>query len=482
MFDLRSILYVIGLLMVPIGLSMLIPAFADALVGHPDRDVFLSSSLITLFFALVLILSNRGMTDSLHHKQAFLLTALAWIALPAVAATPIFLSELNLSFTDAYFEAMSGLTTTGSTVIEGLDTAPPGILLWRGLLQWLGGIGIIVMAVAILPMLKVGGMQLFKLEGSEASEKILPRAAELSGAITRLYIIISIACFLTLMLVGMSPFDALVHAMTTVSTGGFSTSDGSIGYFDSLWVDWVVIFFMIVGSLPFIIMLQFVRGRPAALYKDDQVRFFFGVIIMLTIAVTGWLVFFRDFSWVDSFRFGVFSIITVMTGTGFATIDYGAWGGFSMSLFFMVMFLGGCAGSTSCGVKIFRYQILLATLATEIKRLSMPHGVFITKFNGRPVNDEAVNSVMSFFFLFLVCYVTFAFLLSLTGLDFITAISGAGTALANVGPGLGEIIGPAGNFSSLPDSSKWILSMAMLTGRLELFTILVLFTPRFWQT
>ena len=325
-------------------------------------------------------------------------------------------------------------------------------------------------------------MQLFRMESSDNSEKILPRAAQLSGAISRLYVAISLACFIALMIAGMEPFDAMAHAMTTVATGGFSTSDGSVGNFDNAMVDWIIVTFMIIGSLPFVLYLQLIRGKPLALWRDDQVRFFIFVVLGLVLSVAGWLALFKDFSFSEALRYGAFNIISIMTGTGYATTDYGAWGGFSVSIFFMVMFIGGCAGSTSCGVKIFRYQILLATLKTEIKRLSMPHGVFLTKFNGRPVNDEALNSVMSFFFLFLVSYVILALLLSMTGLDFITAASGAGTALANVGPGLGDTIGPAGNFSTLPDSSKWILSFGMLLGRLELFTILVLFTPRFWRT
>lgn len=481
MFDLRPIFYVIGLLMVPLGISMLIPAAVDAVQDNPDQYVFLFSAAITLFFAFSFILANRDIREDLSLKQAFLLTTLSWLVLPAVGAIPLYLSEYNLSYTDAYFEAMSGLTTTGSTVISGLDTAPPGLLLWRALLQWLGGVGIIVMAVAILPMLKVGGMQLFRMESSDTSEKILPRAAQLSAGISWLYLVISLLCFIGLMVAGMGPFDAIIHAMTTISTGGFSTSDGSVGHFDNAMVDWVLILFMTIGSLPFVLMLQAVRGRPLAFWRDAQVRGNLFLLGFISLTISIWLYVHNEYDFANALRFGTFNIVSVMTGTGFASTDYSLWGNFPSTIFFMVMFIGGTAGSASCGVKTFRVLILLSSLRAQIKRISMPHGIFHTRFNGRPVSQEALNSVMSFFFLFVITYLVLVALVALTGVDFVTAASGVGTTISNVGPGLGETIGPASTFAELPDAAKWILSISMLLGRLELFTVLVLFSPRFWR-
>ena len=477
----RPILLVLGLLVATIGVGMLLPAAVDAAVDNPDWRVFFAASAVTTFIGVGVVLANRGTDDALNRRQAFLLTTLAWVIVPAFAALPFMFSDLRLSFTDAYFEAMSGITTTGSTVISGLDHAPPGILLWRALLQWLGGIGIVVMAVAVLPMLQVGGMQLFRMESSDTSEKILPRAASIAGALTGLYVGLSALCMLALMAAGLSAFDAMAHAMTTIATGGFSTSDGSIGSFDSVAVDSIVILFMLLGSLPFVLFLQVLRGRPMMLWRDGQVRAFAGFVVVLVTLVTLWLITFKDFSPGGALRYGAFNVISVMTGTGFSSTDYGQWGAFSISGFFLIMFIGGCAGSTSCGVKIFRFQVLFSTMATWVRALNRPHGVFVAHYNNRPIPDAVIGSVMSFLFLFLVCFMALAVALSVTGLDYVTALSGAGTALANVGPGLGEVIGPAGTFGPLPDTAKWLLSLGMLLGRLELFTVLVLLTPTFWR-
>ena len=460
---------------------MLIPSLVDWSFDHPDRNVFLASAALTLFAAISLIIPNRDIGDELNIKQAFLLTTLVWVVLPAFAALPFVFSELELSFTDSYFESMSGLTTTGSTIITGLDNAPPGILIWRALLQWLGGIGIIVMAVAVLPMLRIGGMQLFQMESSDTSEKILPRAAQVSGAVASLYLALSFICFIALVFAGLNPFDAAAHAMTTIATGGFSTSDQSIGHFNSAMVDGIITLFMIIGSLPFVLYLQVIRGRPLALWRDQQVQAFLGLLLMVIGVMVVWLMWKHGFDASYALRYASFNIVSILTGTGYTTTNFGAWGGFSVSLFFIIMFIGGCAGSTSCGIKIFRFQVLAETIKTQTSKLTRPNGVFKPKYNNRPLSDGVIASVMSFLFLFLLSFVVLSIALSFTGLDFITSLSGAGTALANVGPGLGHIIGPTGTFQPLPDNSKWILSFGMLLGRLELFTVLVLFTPSFWR-
>lgn len=479
--DLRPILYALGILVSMLGTGMAVPATVDLLSGHPGWPAFVIALAVTVTVGGMMALAARGTGDKLTLRQAFLLTALAWIVLPAFAAIPLAFSELGLSYTDAYFEAMSGLTTTGATVISGLDDAPPGLLMWRAILQWLGGIGIVVMAVAVLPMLQVGGMQLFRMESSDTSEKILPRAAQISVAILGLYLGLTALCTLCLILAGLNIFDAIAHAMTTIATGGFSTRDGSVGHFDNGAVDMIVLTFMIVGSMPFVLYLQALRGRPLALWRDEQARTFLAVILFLTAGTCLWLVVWLDFTPWQAFRFGSFNIVSIMTGTGYATTDYGAWGSFSLTLFFLVMLIGGCAGSTSCGIKIFRFQVLFKSLGCWLRAMVHPNGVFIPRYNGRPIAEDVQTSVMTFLVFFLGCMVILAFALALTGLDWMTAFSGAATAMANVGPGLGETIGPAGNFETLPDSAKWLLSFGMLLGRLELFTVLVMLMPSFWR-
>ncbi|WND03614.1 TrkH family potassium uptake protein [Temperatibacter marinus] len=482
MIDLRPILYAIGILVIFLGFGMLIPALVDVFMGNPDWLTFVSSAFVTLFVGAAFYLANKGTEQALNLKQAFLMTTALWVVLPFFAAFPLAFSELNLSFTDAYFEAMSGLTTTGSTVLTGLDSMPPGILLWRAILQWFGGIGIVVMAVAILPMLQVGGMQLFHMESSDTSDKILPRARQITSAIGGLYITFTAICALMLIIAGLTPFDAIAHAMTTIATGGFSTSDGSVGHFDSAFVDFIIILFMIVGSLPFVLYLQVLRGKPLAFWRDEQARTFLYIVAILVGIVTLWLIYFKGYGPFEALRYGSFNIISIMTGTGYATMDYGAWGTFSVTMFFCIMFIGGCAGSTSCGIKIFRFQVLFKNMKNWIGKSMHPNGIFIPRYNGAKISPDVTSSVMSFLAFFLICYMILAVLVALTGVDWVTAFSGAGTAIANVGPGLGDTIGPAGTFQTLPDSAKWILCAGMLLGRLELFTVLVLFSKTFWKS
>ncbi len=477
----RPVLLVLGILLTTLGAAMVIPALIDLSLDHPDWRVFTVSAGVTLFLGVGLWISHAGHQDDLTLRQAFLLTSLAWVVTVVFAAIPFTMGSLNLSYADAFFEAMSGLTTTGSTVIVGLDTASPGVLMWRALLQWLGGIGIIVMAIAILPMLQVGGMQLFHMESSDKSEKISPRMTQIVLSIAMLYVAISAACAMAYRAAGMSPFDAIAHAMTTVATGGFSTRDASIGHFDSASIDAIATVFMIAGSLPFVLYLLALRGKPGNLWRDPQVRLFFGIVAALVITMTLYQISNDIAAPLEALRYASFNIVSVLTGTGYATTDYGAWGPFAVTVFFFTMFIGGCAGSTSCGIKIFRLHVLWAVMASEIKRVMLPHGVFIPRFGGRPIASGVITSVTSFIFLFALLFGILSVALAHLGLDTLTAMSAAGTALANVGPGLGETIGPAGSFQPLPDLAKWLLAAAMLLGRLELFTVLVMFTRTFWR-
>lgn len=460
---------------------MSLPALVDATTGHADWQVFLASAGLTLFIGVSLILTMRGGDMAIGIREAFVLTIGSWLGVTLFASLPFAFAGLNLSFSDAFFEAMSGITTTGATVIIGLDDAPPGILLWRALLQWLGGIGIIVTAVAMLPMLKVGGMQLFRMESSDTSEKVLPRAAQISTAIGAIYFILTSICAIAYWAAGMPGFDAVAHAMTTIATGGFSTSDGSLGAFANPYIEWIAVIFMIVGSLPFVLYLQVVRGRPMSLFRDSQVRWFLSIALLLVVIVVLILSVSQNFSAGQSIRLSAFNTVSILTGTGYSTAAFDNWGPLALTIFFLMMFVGGCAGSTTCGIKIFRFQILYETAAAQIRRLVQPHGVFIPYYNRNPITDEVAMSVMSFFFFYVLVFVALALGLSFLGLDFLSALSGAATAISNVGPGLGPEIGPAGTFTALPDAAKWLMSIGMLLGRLELFTILVLFAPAFWK-
>tara|TARA_R110002096_G_scaffold432240_1_gene648684 strand:+ start:105015 stop:106439 length:1425 start_codon:yes stop_codon:yes gene_type:complete len=469
-----------GIFLLIIGLGMLLPMAVDLAVGNPDWQVFALISGIVVFFGSSLFLSNRGEYDEFTVQQAFLLTFVSWLLMPAFGALPFVFSELSLSYTDAYFEAMSGISTTGSTVITGLDGAPPGILLWRSLLQWFGGVGIIVMAVAILPILQIGGMQLFKIESFDVSDKLLPRATQLASALSLIYVALTLICAVTFWLAGMTAFEAVCHSFTTIATGGFSTSDGSIGHFDSAMIDYTVTFFMIVGSLPFLLYLRVLRGQTNGFYHDSQVRWFLALVVILIALMTIWVWTNNIYDFEEALRYTTFNVVSILTGTGYATTDYTAWGTMPIMLFFFIMFIGGCAGSTSCGIKIFRFQVLVSMCAAHFKKLLRPNGIFIPRYNGGPIDESVTGSVLSYLFLFVVCYVILALCLALTGLDFVTAVSGAGTAMANVGPALGPIIGPSGTFQELPDISKWLLTFGMLLGRLELFAVLVLLSPKFW--
>lgn len=479
--ELRPIAYIVGILLVVFGLTMLIPAAADAIVGNPDWRVFVASAAFTVFAGGSLFFACRGGRQPFSLRQAFLLTSLTWIALSACGALPFLFSVLDLDYADAFFEAVSGLTTTGATVLVGLDTMPPGILLWRGLLQWMGGLGIIVMALAILPLLRVGGMQLFRTESSDRSEKVLPRPGQIAAVIGVVYLGLSVLCALAYRFAGMNGFEAIVHMMTTVATGGFSTSDLSIAYFDSPTIEWLACLFMILGALPIVLYFRFLRGDRGALWRNSQVHTLLGIVLVASLTLTLWYWSRNEVSILEALRLASFNVVSVITTTGYVTADYSSWGGFAVATFFLLMFAGGCTGSTSGGVKILRHQIIVIILRAHFRRMIHPHSVFPLRYNERVLPDDVPASVLVFFCVYLGGFTVLTLALAALGLDGLTAASGAATAVGNVGPGLGEIIGPVGNFASLPDIAKWLLSLGMLLGRLEFFTVLVLLLPRFWR-
>ena len=480
--DFGPIAFVLGIVLSVLALAMIPSILVDLVAGRPDWEAFLFSAGATGFFGVTLLLMHRrAPSRPLSAREAFLMITLVWTVTAVVAAVPLAFSEFGLSAADAFFEAMSGLTTTGSTVLVGLDMAPPGLLLWRALLQWLGGIGIIVMGIAILPVLSVGGMQLFRIERSDLSEKVLPRAAQVASAIGGVYLGLTVICAVLYWSAGMTAFEAAAHAMTTIATGGYSTSDASIGGFGNPAIEWTAILFMILGGIPFGLYVQALRGHPMALAADVQVRWFLGILLGGALLLAAWVLLDDRMEGAGALRHALFTTVSVVTGTGYASTDYGQWGPFAVALLFFLMCVGGCTGSTTGGIKVFRFTVLYAVARVQMQRLLQPSGVFRALYNDRPISDAAAISVLAFIFVFALSFAVLATLLSLLGLDYLTAMSASLTALANVGPGLGEIVGPAGNFASLPDSAKWLLAFGMLLGRLELFTVLVLFTPAFWR-
>ena len=481
MIDLRPVGYVIGLLVALLGITMLIPMTVDYFADNGHEGVFLESAILTVLTGgLISLACANALTGKMNIQQTFLMASGVWAVLPVFGAIPFLQGATAANVTDAYFEAMSGLTTTGSTVFHGLDDLPDGLLLWRSMLQWFGGIGIIVVAMAFLPELRVGGMQIFRSEGFDTDGKVLPRAAEIASRISIVYLALTLLCALAYLSVGMSPFDAANHAMTTIATGGFSTHDESFGAFQG-GAEYFAAVFMLLASLPFVRYVQLLAGSTRPLVRDSQVRSFLNVVFVLVVAVTLFRLLANGEDFARAFRETVFNVTSIITGTGYASTDYQLWGAFPVAVFFFIGLIGGCAGSTCCSVKIFRYQIVVIAIANQIKRIHSPHGVFQPKYEGRTLTEDVVSSVMAFLTLFVVTMGILAVLLSATGLDFVTSVSGAATAIANVGPGLGDIIGPAGNFSSLNGPAKWILIVGMLVGRLELMVIFVLFTTRFWR-
>ncbi len=477
----KTVFFLIGILLIVLGASMLAP-YVLQIIFDENSHSFISASFVTIFVGVLFILGNLEKEFRLNLRQTFLFSSLAWIMVAAFGSLPFLLSTQDFSFSEAFFESMSGITTTGATIISDLDNSPKSILLWRAIMQWLGGIGIVVMAITILPLLKVGGMQLFKMEGPDSTEKILPRTIEVASIIISTYIILTFFCGLFYWIFGMTVFDSVSHAMTTIATGGFSTHNDSIGFFKSSNIEIVASIFIILGSIPFISYLKFVQGNKLIFFKDVQIK---GLIYLLTFSIMVMFIYLLfinyESSLFDKIRISSFNVISILSGTGYVTDDFGLWGKFSLIFFLLLMFIGGCAGSTACGIKIFRLQMLLIFLKDQTKKLISPNSIIITKYNNQKISDDFINSVIIFIFTFLFIFLIIAMLLSISGLDFITSISGAASSISNVGPGLGDIIGPNGNYKNIPDISKWILSAGMLLGRLELFAVLVLFFPSFWR-
>ncbi|WP_422071478.1 TrkH family potassium uptake protein [Tranquillimonas rosea] len=481
MIDPRPVGYVIGLLVTAFGATMTVPMMVDLAAGNGHWPAFLESAILTtLTGGLTALACATGTGERMTVQQLFLLTTAVWVALPVFGALPFVFGATDAKGVDAFFEAVSGLTTTGSTVFTGLQDLPRGLLLWRSMLQWFGGIGIVVVAMVFLPELRIGGMQIFRSEAFDTMGKILPRAAEIAAQISWIYVILTFLCFLGYTVLGLSSFDAVNHALTTMSTGGFSTTDQSFGAFQGP-PEYLAAVFMILASLPFVRYIQVITGSVKPICRDAQVRAYLTVIGAAAAMLAVFQIVVDGRGVEESLREALFNVTSIISGTGYASVDYQLWGAFAMVVFFFLGLVGGCAGSTCCSIKVFRYQILLSSIRAQVQRIHSPHSLATPRFEGRRVGPDVLSSVMAFFVLFIVSLGGLSVLLAMTGLDFVTALSGAATAIGNIGPGLGPVIGPAGYFGPLNDAAKWLLIFGMILGRLELMAVFVLFVPRFWR-
>jgi len=481
MVDLRPVLHVVGWLLVLLAAFMLPPLLVDAANGDPEWHTFAVSAGLTVFSGLSLELGMRTRWRGLTVRQVYLVVALGWLGCCAFAALPFAFGRPQLPALDAMFEAVCGLTTTATTILTGLDRQPAGLLLWRALLQWLGGVGTLVMAVAVLPYLRIGGMQVFKVEMAGPGGTTSNRAIRMGATLLAAYTWLTAVLAALLWLAGMGPFDAWLHAMATLSTGGFSTWDGSIGHWNSAAVEIVVTVGMVVGGLPFLLFFSLAQGNFKAMYKNRQVRWYLGVMAAASVAMALWLAIVGGLGALDALRRGAFTTASAMTGTGFVAIDYGTWTGMPAVMLLFLGLLGGCAGSTTGGIKVFRLQMLLADAMAQMRQLRRPHAVVVASFDRVPIPDEARESVMGFLVVYALGFAALAAGLGFLGLDFVSALSGAAGAIANFGPGLGPVVGPGAQLAQLSDGAKILLAAGMLFGRLEMFPLLVLLTPTFWR-
>ena len=480
MSNYKTVFFTLGVLLIVLGFSMLVPITIQ-LIYSEFNSTFIISSIITITFGALFFLANIDHNRSLSTQQAFLLTALSWIGVAIFGSIPFIFSDLNLSLTDAFFESMSGITTTGATIINNLSDAPKAILSWRAILQWLGGIGIIVMAITLMPIMNIGGMQLLKISSGDSSEKILPKSKQISLRLVLIYFSLTLLCAFFYKICGMNFFDSLTHSMTTIATGGFSNYNQSIGFFESAKIEYVSIVFIILGSIPFISYIIFLSGNRKIVFKDEQIKLFFKLIFFSILILFIYLAIVNKSIFEIQLRAIIFNVVSILTGTGYVTKEFDQWGNFPLIFFLLLMFIGGCAGSTTCGIKVFRVHMLYFFLKNQLLKIIYPRAIINLKYNNDIVQDKLIASIISFIYLYIIIFFVISALLTLTGLNFITAVSGAASSISNVGPGLGNEIGPNSNYANLPAVSKWILSAGMILGRLEIFAILVIFLPSFWR-
>jgi len=477
-----SIMYILGWLATFLGVSMLAPMLTSIYFNDHDWLVFLGTGGVSVFGGVNLVLMNRKKDLSLTHRDGFLLTILAWIVLSAIGSIPFYLAGVTATWVDAFFESVSGMTTTGATVLVGLDTMGHGILLWRHMQQWLGGMGIIVLAIAILPFLGIGGMQLYRCEmPGVVKDKLQPRLSETARLLWTVYLAFTVLWIVLYYLAGMTLFDAICHAFSTIAIGGFSTHDASFGYFDNPMIEIVAILGMLVGAVNFALhYLLFARKDIRVYFRDEEFKFFITIIGGACLVVVLALLGTSEYSFSESIRHGIFNTVSIATTTGFATTDYSLWHTIVPMIMLMTMFIGGCSGSTGGGMKVMRIMLVMKQGGRELFRLVHPHSVSHVKIGRQMVPENVMQALWSFVGLYIIVFNIVALLLTLYGIDLVTAFSAAAATITNTGPGLGEV-GPAGNYAGMPAGAKLLLCFSMLIGRLEIFTFLVIMTPAFWK-
>jgi len=464
------------------GTAMLAPLLFDLYEGDPEWHTFLQSAVITISAgAATSIACSNGVKSGMTVRLAFILTTGAWIALPSFGALPFIIGETHLSLVDAMFEAMSGMTTTGATAIPGLENHSYGILLWRGILQWLGGLGIVIVAMIFLPVMKVGGMQFFQSEGFDTFGKALPRALDISKGLLGIYITLTVICTLSFMASGMSIQDSIVHAFTTIATGGYSTSDASFAAFPGA-PQYVAVIFMMMAGVPFVRLFQLARGSAQPLFRDMQVRAYFVWTSYAVALCVGFRLFTEGEFSEELFRTTLFNVVSIFSGTGFGDGDVLAWGAFPFAVLFCVGTIGACSGSTGCAIKLFRYQIALRAIGAQIRKMHSPNRIVSVRFEGRVVSPEVLDSIMFLFTGFILSFGVLIVLLGMTGLSFMAAVTGAWTSIFNIGPVFGPEVTASGAVYEFPSAAKWLMIVGMLMGRLEIVAVFVLFIPRFWRS
>lgn len=478
----RVVLRILGILLMLFSFTMLPPVAVSYIYDDGNAVPFLIAFSIILATGFLIWAPVYRVRNELRTRDGFMLTVLFWSVLGVFGSVPLLLSATpDLTLVDAVFESISGLTTTGATVITGLDYLPQSILFYRQQLQWFGGMGIIILAVAILPMLGVGGMQLYRAEvpGPVKDSKLTPRITETAKALWYIYLALTLLCILCYWLAGMTLFDAIGHSFATVAIGGFSTHDASIGYFNNVWVEAVAVTFMVISAVSF--SLHFTAWRQKSLkhyWRDPEFRFYIGVLSIIILITTLVLILHNTYDGAQSFRLAVFEVVSIATTAGFATADFSQWPIMLPFLLFVAAFAGGCAGSTGGGMKMVRVLIILKQGSREVKRLLHPSAVIPIKIGKLPISDRVAEAVWGFFSVYMIVFVVMLLILLSTGLDQVTAWSAVGATLNNLGPGLGDV---AAHYGDLNTPAKWVLCFSMLLGRLEVFTLLVLFTPAFWR-
>ncbi|GAB6094249.1 TrkH family potassium uptake protein [Desulfatiferula olefinivorans] len=473
---------IIGILITAIGLAMIVPLLSSFYYFDHNYKAFLIAIGITVGLGLSLHgMFRNHRFDFISHREGMAVVAIGWAAVGLAGALPFYLSGYFGSFTDAFFESVSGFTTTGSSILTDIEAMPKSILLWRSMIQWLGGMGIIVLSLAILPFLGVGGMQLYKAEvPSPVPDKLKPRLTETAMILWKVYILITLVLFVLLWAGGMTMFDAVCHTFTTMPTGGFSTWNTSVAHYDSVYFDMVIVVFMILAGINFSLHYQFLKGKTLAFWQDGECRFFLGMVLVFTALVTvdTWVTVYPRIG--DAFRYSAFQVASIVTTTGFATADYELWPGLSQVILFACMFIGASAGSTGGGMKCIRLMLCIKYCYRELFALIHPRSVSQVKLAGKTVSDEVMNSVMGFLAIYIALFAVCSALLAGMGVDFVTALTAVASCIGNIGPGFG-MVGPAENFALIPTAGKWLLIWCMLLGRLEIYTVVILLVPEFWR-